>query len=226
LFEGISAGKLRQFVRRAAVIKRRKPLLVTPIELSRADVELFFDIETEPLEGICYLYGVVERRRGKQRYVAFFADSPEEEEKAWREFWKYLSGLSDYHMYHYSSYEKTELKKLAEKYPCDKKLLERFFENSTDLYRQVDRHTEWPSHSYSIKWVSKFLGFSYSDAEPGGLKAARWYMDYVQDPIANAPLKEKILQYNKEDCEAMIVLKDWFLEKSDELRREGKGREK
>jgi len=221
-FEGISAGKLRHFVRRAAVMKSGKPLLVRPVEFPAVAVELFFDIETEPLEGICYLYGVVERRRGKQRYLGFFADSPEDEKKAWKEFWKYLSGLSDYHMYHYSSYEKTELAKLAEKYPCNKRLFEEFFENSTDLYRQVDRHTEWPSHSYSIKWVSKFLGFRYSDAEPGGLKAARWYMAYVADPSANATLKEKILEYNKEDCEAMIVLKDWLEKDSAKIRRQGK----
>jgi uncharacterized protein len=218
---GISTGALRRFIRRAAVIKSGKPVLVDPIKFPNAGVELFFDIETEPLECICYLYGVVERRDGNLRYVSFFADSPDEEKKAWKEFWKYVSGLSDYHMYHYSKYEKTELTKLAKKYRHDKKLFEKFFENSTDLYYEVDRHTEWPSHSYSIKSVSKILGFEYSDTDPGGLKAARWYMDYVADPAANAGLKEKILKYNRQDCEAMILLKDWLEAQSDNIRRQG-----
>jgi len=217
--EGISSRTLNQIVRRAAVLKRNVPMLVGPVEFPNATTELFFDIETEPLEGICYLYGVVERRGGQERYISFFADSPREEEKTWREFWAYVSGLGDYHMYHYAPYEKVQLKALFEKYSCDEDLFNEFFDNSTDLYREVDRHTEWPSHSYSIKTVSKLLGFKYSEADPGGLKAAKWYVDYAENPADNISLKERILQYNREDCEAMIVLKDWLEEKSKELGR-------
>lgn len=220
--DGITAWRLRHIVRRAGVMKRGKPLLKAPVEFPQAALELFFDIETDPRESICYLYGVVERRQGKQRYVSFFADSPADEKKTWREFWKYLSGLGDFHMYHYSQYERKELKKLADKYHCNQKLFERFFENSTDLYQDVvDKHTEWPSHSYSIKSISNILGFRYSDPEPGGLKAARWYATYVEDPAGNSELKQKLLQYNKEDCLAMIVLKDWVTEESGRVRRQG-----
>ncbi len=213
-FEGISAAALRHMTRRAKVLKSGTPLLVNPVELPKAGIELFFDIETEPLENICYLYGVVERRGKRSRYVNFFADSPEMEEDAWREFWDYIAGLDDYHMYHYAPYEKRELNRLLEHYPCDETLFNDFFSQSTDLYRLVDRHTDWPSYSYSIKAVSKFLGFNYSEVDPGGLKAARWYMDYIADPVANAALKERILQYNREDCEAMVILKDWLVEQS------------
>jgi predicted RecB family nuclease len=94
-------------------------------------------------------------------------------------------------------------------------LFERFFQNSTDLYAIVDKCTEWPSHSYSIKAISKLLGFEYSERDPGGLKAALWYLEYVNAPEANRGLKDKIIQYNREDCEAMIVLKDWLVKKSE-----------
>ncbi|MFH0777925.1 MAG: TM0106 family RecB-like putative nuclease [Candidatus Eisenbacteria bacterium] len=205
---------LEPLVRRAAVMKSGKPIVHHPVEFPPAETELFFDIETEPLEEICYLYGVIEREKKGQRYVSFFADRSEDEERAWRDFWGYVARIRDYHVYHYASYERTVLTKLAERFECSPQLLEEFFGKSTDLFRVVEKHTDWPSHSYSIKLVSRCLGFGYSDADPGGLKAAKWYADYVQSPEENAPLKEKILQYNKEDCEAMIVLKDWLVEKS------------
>ena len=45
-------------------------------------VELFFDIEVDPMRDICYLHGFVERRNGDngtERFVSFFADEPTEE---------------------------------------------------------------------------------------------------------------------------------------------------
>ena len=219
--DGITHWRLRHLVRRAGVVKRGKPLLKAPVSFPKAAVELFFDIETDLQEDICYLYGVVERRGKKQRYVSFFAESPADERKIWTQFWKYLSGIDDFHMYHYSDYEKKQLSKLAERHRCNRKLFERFFGHGTDLYHVVDKHTEWPSHSYSIKAISGILGFHYSDPEPGGLKAAQWYTTYAGDPAGNAELKKKLLQYNKEDCLAMIVLKDWMVEESKRISRQG-----
>ncbi|UCF78275.1 MAG: TM0106 family RecB-like putative nuclease [Candidatus Eiseniibacteriota bacterium] len=225
-FDRISTGALQQMVRRAVVIKQGKPVINSPVELPVVELELFFDIETEPWEDVCYLYGVVERRKDGQRFLSFFADSHADEERTWHAFWEYISGMENYHMYHYAPYERRILAQLSERYSCDPELFRTFFANSTDLYRVVERHTDWPSHSYSIKSVSKSLGFEYSEPDPGGLKAAMWYQDFAQNPETGGALKERIIQYNKEDCEAMIVLKDWLVAKSRELepsRRKGPG---
>jgi predicted RecB family nuclease len=212
--EGVSQKALGQMVRRAVVMKSGTPVVNAPVELPDVELELFFDIETEPWRDICYLYGVVERRGKEERFVSFFADSIEEEEETWHAFWKYVSELKNYHMYHYAPYEKRVLTHLTDKYSCDPDVFNEFFANSTDLYRIVERHTDWPSHSYSIKSVSRLLGFEYSEPDPGGLKAAMWYLELLENPGAGRAVKEKIVQYNKEDCEAMIVLKDWLVAES------------
>ena len=41
-----------------------KPYLRAPVALPVVDVELFFDIEVDPMRDICYLHGFVERRGG------------------------------------------------------------------------------------------------------------------------------------------------------------------
>jgi predicted RecB family nuclease len=218
-FESISPNALAQFVRRALVFQKGEPILHSSVEFREKELELFFDIETEPLEEICYLYGIVERTGREKRYVSFFSHSPEEEESTWKAFWEYVSDLKDFQVYYYASYEKTVLTSLSKRYPFDPALFERFFQNSTDLYAIVDKCTEWPSHSYSIKAISKLLGFEYSERDPGGLKAALWYLEYVSAPEGNRALKDKIIQYNREDCEAMIVLKDWLVKKGEGARR-------
>ncbi|KPJ61226.1 MAG: hypothetical protein AMJ46_02675 [Latescibacteria bacterium DG_63] len=216
-YEGVSSKALGEMVRRAVVTKRGTPVMNSQVQLPEAELELFFDIETEPWQDICYLYGIIERRGSDERFVSFFADSAAEEEHTWNSFWDYISRLENYHMYHYAPYEKRILTRLSEKFSCDLELFTEFFANSSDLYRIVERHTDWPSHSYSIKSVSKLLGFRYSEPDPGGLKAATWYLEFLEDPEAGGALKEKIIQYNREDCEAMIILKDWLVSKSVEF---------
>jgi hypothetical protein len=57
---------LRLFQARAAMLKGSppKPYLRAPVVLELAPVELFFDIEVDPLRDICHLHGFVERRNG------------------------------------------------------------------------------------------------------------------------------------------------------------------
>lgn len=56
-----------------------RPYLREPIGLKIFPIELFFDIEVDPLRGICYLHGFVERKNGDtstERFVSHFADEP------------------------------------------------------------------------------------------------------------------------------------------------------
>jgi hypothetical protein len=59
------------------MLKRTPPraYLRAPVVLCTAPIELFFDIEVDPLR-ICYLHGVVERVDGNndtERFIYFFA---------------------------------------------------------------------------------------------------------------------------------------------------------
>jgi predicted RecB family nuclease len=41
-----------------------QPYLTGSLTLPCSDVEIFFDIETEPLRDVCYLHGFIERHGG------------------------------------------------------------------------------------------------------------------------------------------------------------------
>jgi predicted RecB family nuclease len=215
---GVRADSLRKFHARAilATTKDAKPYLKKAVVLPVADTELFFDIETFPMRDFCYLHGFVVRQRGDvstEMFYPFFAEelSAEAERSAFQAAWSFIHGHSLAAVYVYSSFERTTYKKLAAKYPevCSVAEVEAFFAGSLvkDLYTDVVQSgSEWPTMSFSIKSIAKFLGFAWRDTHPSGAASIEWFHRYSQ--TKDADLRQRILDYNEDDCRAMRVLVD------------------
>ena len=134
VFPGIGPATLEKLHARAKLItagNKARPYLREQITLPVADLELYFDIEVDPMRDICYLHGFVERRDGNndtERFVAFFAEEPTEgaEKQAFEDAWSYMQQRQPCVLYYYSKYERTIYRKLREKYPdvCTEKELE------------------------------------------------------------------------------------------------------
>jgi hypothetical protein len=76
----IGPDTLRRLHARAPLMVRPKatPYFRDPIDMPPVGLELFFDIETDPLRNFCYLHGFVVRRNGEaatERFVSFFAEA-------------------------------------------------------------------------------------------------------------------------------------------------------
>ncbi len=213
--KGVGKDTLEKIQKRARVlIKIRKPVLYDRLDLPKAGYELFFDIESDPTQDFVYLHGIYERTRGGQTYKSFLAAdiSKEEEKRAWQEFWDYIHSLpkDDYAVYYFSPYEKTVYKRMQKQYPevISGGELEAFFSNSRviDLYQLVCKNTDWPLSSYSIKDLATYLGFSWRDETPSGALSIQWFNQYLE--TKDAKDLKRILEYNEDDCKAMMVLKD------------------
>lgn len=217
-FPGIGPDTLQKYRARAILLKQpdARPYFREPIELPTSDVEVFFDIEDDPMRGMCYLHGFVERRGGvneTERYIACVASEPTpvEEEAAFRMAWAYLHGLGgSVRVYYYSKYERTAWKKLAERYPgvCSVVEVEALFSKEwmVDLLYDVVSKTEWPTNNRSIKTLAKYLGFRWRDANPSGAASIEWYDQWVQS--GSPEVRQRILDYNEDDCRATRVLLD------------------
>ena len=123
IFRGIGIKSLEKFKARADLIKSNnaEPYLTEPVALPDPERELFFDIEDDPLHNFCYLHGFVERSNSDnntEKYVAFFADdlSPEAEEQAFADAWRYIMENQPCTVYIYSKHERTTWRKLQSKY--------------------------------------------------------------------------------------------------------------
>ncbi|GAB6909484.1 conserved hypothetical protein [Desulfosarcina cetonica] len=218
IFPRISAKTIRRFQARAALLASpsSQPYLKEPITFPEADIELFFDVETDPMRDCCYLHGFIERNRSKpneETYHAFFADRPteEQERKALDQALNFLRSRDAYVIYYYSHYERTTLRKLQKRFPdiASEEEIENLFSPSVaiDLYTDVVRKkTEWPTNDYSIKTLANYLGFKWRDKEPSGAASIEWYHRWVE--TQDSCLRQRILDYNEDDCIAMRVLLD------------------
>lgn len=218
IFKGLGPERLRLFHGRAGMLKEPtpKPYLRATISFPVVPIELFFDVEVDPLRDICYLHGIVERRDRKnesERFVYFFTDeiTPESERAAFSAAFTYLSSQTGAAIYHYSKYERTIYRKLQRKYSdvCSADDIERLFEppRAIDLYGDVVlKATEWPTRDHSIKTLAKYLGFTWRDVHPSGAASIEWFDRWAQQ--RDPEVKKQILDYNEDDCRATRVLLD------------------
>jgi predicted RecB family nuclease len=194
VFPGIEPGTLEKFHARAKLLATpdAKPYLRAPVRFPAAELELFFDIEVDPMRDVCYLHGFVERRGGDNRteqFVHFFAGkpTPEEEERAFAGAWRYLQASQPCAIYYYSKYERSRYRKLRSKYPhvCSEGDIEALFDpaRAIDLYCDVVlKATEWPTRDFSIKTLAKYLGFEWRDTHPSGAASIEWFDRFAADP--------------------------------------------
>ena len=219
IFPGIGPATLEKFSERARLLGAgpdAKPYLKEPLQLPSERVELFFDIEVDPMRDHCYLHGFVERHNGdskSERFVHFFADdaTEEAEKKAFADAWDFMQASRPCAIYYYAPYEKTIYRKLREKYPgvCSAAELEALFDaaDTVDLYTDVVRKsTEWPTHNYSLKTLARYLGFDWKDTDPSGAASIEWFHRWTE--TGDEAIRQRILTYNEDDCRATLVLRD------------------
>ena len=218
VFPGVGPASLSKFHERAKLIKTKNagPVLTSPVKLPSAELELFFDIEVDPMRDICYLHGFIERRNEDnttESFVSFFANDPatDAEEQVFADAWAYIQSNPGAAVYYYSKYERTIYRKLQQKYShvCSEDDIEAMFDPShtIDLYYDVvQKATMWPTRDHSIKTLAKFLGFKWRDAHPSGAASIEWYARWSEE--RDPTVKQRILAYNEDDCRATRVLLD------------------
>jgi predicted RecB family nuclease len=217
-FKGVGAAMLRKFKARAqlACSAHPTPYLTQAVRWPDSPVELFFDIETDPMRDLCYLHGFVIRENRdarSERCTGIYADgiTPAAEREAFAPAMAIFRQYPTAAVIHYSKYERTEYRKLQRKYPdvASAEEIEALFARprALDLYLDVVKPgSEWPTLDFSIKTLAKFCGFSWHDPDPSGASSIEWFDQWVR--TGDLGLKQRLLNYNEDDCLAMRVVMD------------------
>ncbi len=206
----LGEASLRRMKERAQVKLAGEPLIHPGYEFQDKK-EIYLDIEDDPTRDHTYLFGLVEKdAKGDWFYHYFLAEKPEDEEQTARVFWDYIAATEDAVFYVYSHKERSSLKHLMERYDLDPDVFEKYLESEFDLYQDlVVKYSNWPTYSYGIKHIATQVGFKWRDTDPGGANSIAWYNEYLADP-EREELLQRILDYNEDDCYAMIAVKDYF----------------
>jgi uncharacterized protein len=202
---------LTRMKHRAGVMLSGKPWIQSGYSFPPTARDIYFDIEDDPTQGITYLFGLlIQRQQGPPDFQYFVARHPSEEEQTVRAFWDFVSSAGDVTYYVYSHKERSSLRQLMERYDLDQTVFTTYTEREYDLYSDlIVKYSDWPTFSYSIKQIAKQIGFHWRDPDPSGANSIAWYNQYLAHPEQEA-LLERILQYNEDDCRAMLAMKQFF----------------
>ncbi len=192
--------------------------------------DLFFDFEGDPLWtadgtdwGLEYLFGVLEAGRSGA-FHPLWAHDRRDERKALIDFLalvaKRRKRFPNMHIYHYASYEKTALLRLAGRHGVGEDDVDELLRSGTlvDLYPIVRKSIRVGSESIGLKALEPlYMGAQLRSGDvTTAADSITQYARYCQlrsngqsDEAATA-LKE-IEDYNHYDCRSTRALRDWLL---------------
>lgn len=207
IIKGVSIKRMNRWLLQAKSLVNNSEIILKKPKFNDVKYEIFFDIEGDPLLGIDYLYGLLVYG-DKEKFYSFFSDGPDDEESVWKQFVDLIDSLDDsFSIYYYTNYEKNSIKKMIKKYGISKDLEKKLMNSLVDLFPIVKKSVILPLYSYTIKDIAKYLGFKWNNKNAGGTQSMFWYSKYLDGEDG---FKDLIIEYNKDDCYATKVLKDWL----------------
>ena len=203
--------KLLKFYNQAQVLVSSQPKFLKKTDFPKVENEIYFDVESDPTDGIDYLFGILIKKnsaKGEPEYKYMLAKNKEDEGRMWKEFLDFLETLENFAIYHYAYYEKEVFRRLASTYGVSAELEDKFRNNSIDLHLAVMNSVILPLYFYGLKDIAKYLGFKWTSENAGGAESVVWYNEWMEKK--DKKILDKIIQYNKDDVLATLYVKEWL----------------
>jgi len=184
--------------------------------------DVFFDIEGYPLaqDGLEYLLGVVCREKGKPTFLDWWSHNQQQERRSFQALVDWLHGRwkahPSMHVYHYSAYETTALRRLMGKHATRERKVDDLLRNQVfvDLYTVVRQGLTIGTTGYSLKDIEVL----FSERREGEVTTAGGsvvaYHDWIESGESgdwkSSPILKGIRDYNQVDCESTSRLAEWL----------------
>jgi predicted RecB family nuclease len=180
--------------------------------------DLFFDFEGNPFwdaEGsLEYLWGILET---DGMFKPMFASTREEERATFERFvdlvHERLAEHPEMHVYHYAAYEITALRRLMGKYGTREAELDDLLRRDlfVDLLKVVRGGLRVSRPGYGLKELEAFLPLKRAaEIKEGGASIVAFEEWMV---TGDQQILDAIAAYNREDCIATRLLRDWLLDR-------------
>jgi predicted RecB family nuclease len=187
---------------KALAIRQGKIHILGTPTLNRCGTPVYFDVEGDADRDFYYLIGMrtTSQSAGAQR--SFWADDPTAEGKMWADFLEELTRIEKPRLIHYGSYETQFLRRMTARYPNtgSSVFLEELARSALNLLSIIYALVYFPTYSNGLKEVAQYLGCRWSENGASGLRALIWRSNW--ESSHDPDLKQKLLTYNAEDCEA------------------------
>ena len=185
--------------------------------------DIFLDFEADPFVeegGLEYLLGYVTLNgTGEPEYTSIWSFDRASERQAFESFIdmveKRRSQYPDLHIYHFSQYEPSALKRLMGRYASREDEIDRMLRAGifVDLHGVVRQALRASVERYSLKDLEIFVGFERKTDLREASKSLRGLESALElNEQANAPadVLETVAAYNREDCISTLQLRNWL----------------
>jgi predicted RecB family nuclease len=181
--------------------------------------DVFFDMEGDPLyepgRVLEYLFGCW-KPDDKPHFRAFWGTDRAGEKRAFQDFVDFVTArrrrYPAMHIYHYASYEKTALRRLAQEHATREDEIDDLLRGEVlvDLFAVVRQALMISEDGYGLKKLERFYDLKRTtDVQKGDesiVMFERWLLD--KDPS----ILDDIQSYNCDDCRSTYLLRGWLLE--------------
>ncbi len=184
----------------ALALRTEKTYVEQLPDLSRREIELFVDVEGIPDRGSYYLIGLLATENGETRYHSFWANCVMEEGRIWESFLDRVAAFPDAPLYHYGRYERKSFESLAKRYGKGQGVVGRLVNVTASIFGKI----YFPVRSNGLKALGRFLGAAWTAPEASGLQSLVWRHRW--ETTGADHYRHALLQYNREDCEALRLV--------------------
>ena len=201
-------------------IEGQKNVCLANAELSQNDITIYLDFEGLPDEKFYYLFGcLIKEQNQDDKLFSFWCDSKRNEEE---QLLKLITLLKQYlvaPVYHYGSYESNALKWMSKKYGgLIKESFSEIEKRMVNLLSYLRINVYPPTYSNGLKEVAGFLNFKWNDEFASGLQSIAWRKEW--EAGQNNTWKNKLQEYNHDDCKALATVYEWLKELSSGVKKD------
>ena len=197
--------------------------------------DIFFDLEGDPFVGLVgreYLFGYVTGdTTGKPVYYKKWAIDAEEEKGAFEWFvdsvMARLAEQPGMHIYHFTAYEPSALKRLMGRYATREDEIDRILRAGllVDLHTILRQAVRASVEEYSLKALEPFHAFERAVSLDEARQAMRQFEHGLELGRAidlHLAERKAIETYNADDCLSTKSLRDWFEREREGLEKRGR----
>jgi predicted RecB family nuclease len=218
--EGIGEKTATRFQKNAKALASGKHIRLGCCKFPEKKVEIFLDLEgtgvqvqDEELVSIDYLIGLLVRSHSEEKYIPFIAYKLNQEKEMFSKFLEWVLRQHDYVIYHWHNYERIHIQRLVDRYDFSRKA-EPMLNSMQDLYKDAVANFAFPTYGNGLKEVAAYIGYKWKHADVNAMESIALYFQYLQDPAKNGDKLDKVVDYNKDDCMATMLIKDWLEKES------------
>jgi predicted RecB family nuclease len=191
---------------KALAIRENKIHIIGSPELMIEGTPTYLDVEGLPDSEFYYLIGLRIIHSDSIVQHSLWADEPADEERIWNEFLDLIATVNNPILLHYGSYETKFIKAMSSRYGTSRldSGAEKVFSSAINLLSIIYGHVYFPVATNGLKDIASYCGFQWSQTLASGLHSIvirqKWEI------FGNIEEREKLIQYNTEDCEALAIV--------------------